>query len=268
VTVVNSTIAGNSVDGLPASSGGGLAIPSASPSVSLDVTNTIIAGNTVNGAEENCSGLVGPASANNLTGDDSCSFSDPGSTQGDPQLGALADNGGPTDTRLPAEGSPAIDGGTGAGCPAADQRGTGRPQRLACDIGAVEVPGADLAVGLLSKPPNPELGDKVKFTLSVENLGPSPATGVVLTGKLPAPAKKIIPPDGCTVTKFKSSPIPKRKVACQLGTVTPNATVERVVKVRPIKETRKPRATAQVTSPVFDPVAENNVTKRKVDVSR
>jgi hypothetical protein len=62
-------------------------------------------------------------------------------TAASPQLGPLAANGGPTLTRAPADGSPAIDhGGTRAtGCPATDQRGVSRPQGPACDIGAVEV---------------------------------------------------------------------------------------------------------------------------------
>jgi hypothetical protein len=35
-------------------------------------------------------------------------------------------------------GSPAIDAGDNAACPAFDQRGVKRPQGNACDIGAVE----------------------------------------------------------------------------------------------------------------------------------
>jgi len=62
----------------------------------------------------------------------------------DPQLGPLADNGGPTLTHLPAASSPAIDGGNPVGCPATDQRGQMRPTdgngdgSAVCDAGAVE----------------------------------------------------------------------------------------------------------------------------------
>jgi len=60
-----------------------------------------------------------------------------------PQLGALADNGGPTQTRVPQPGSPAIDAGAPAftAPPAFDQRGTGfaRVTFGRLDIGAVEV---------------------------------------------------------------------------------------------------------------------------------
>ena len=57
----------------------------------------------------------------------------------DPQLGALAGNGGLTQTRLPAPGSPVADAGGVSGCPATDERGVARPQGPACDIGAVEL---------------------------------------------------------------------------------------------------------------------------------
>lgn len=55
----------------------------------------------------------------------------------DPQLGPLADNGGPTPTLLPAAASPAV--GRGVDCPSTDQRGEPR-RRGACTSGAVEVP--------------------------------------------------------------------------------------------------------------------------------
>lgn len=83
-----------------------------------------------------------------------------------PQLGALADNGGPTKTLLPGPTSPALDRisastATGVsdaltgnaitlcGAGATDQRGTTRPQGAKCDIGAVE---ADQIVPTLSGP--------------------------------------------------------------------------------------------------------------------
>jgi hypothetical protein len=55
----------------------------------------------------------------------------------DPQLGPLADNGGPTRTLAIGAGSPAFNAGTG--CPASDQRGVARPQAGSCDIGAYEL---------------------------------------------------------------------------------------------------------------------------------
>src|SRR5207248_1252510 len=57
----------------------------------------------------------------------------------DLSLGALADNGGHTQTILPQPGSRAIDNGTDTGAPATDQRGVKRPQLAGIDVGAVEV---------------------------------------------------------------------------------------------------------------------------------
>jgi hypothetical protein len=56
----------------------------------------------------------------------------------DPQLGALANNGGPTLTYALSFASPAINAGANVNCPAADQRGVARPQAFICDIGAYE----------------------------------------------------------------------------------------------------------------------------------
>jgi hypothetical protein len=63
----------------------------------------------------------------------------------DAKLGALGDNGGPTPTHAPGNGSPAIDAGSPAApgrgnpaCAATDQRDILRPVGAACDIGAVE----------------------------------------------------------------------------------------------------------------------------------
>ncbi len=56
----------------------------------------------------------------------------------DPRLGALGANGGFTQTIALLHGSPAIDAGDDASCPATDQRGVTRPQGSHCDIGAFE----------------------------------------------------------------------------------------------------------------------------------
>ena len=57
-------------------------------------------------------------------------------TFSDALLGGYAGHGGPTSTRVPAAGSPAI--GAGKACPATDQRGVPRMQPDGCTIGAVE----------------------------------------------------------------------------------------------------------------------------------
>jgi hypothetical protein len=84
----------------------------------------------------------------NYSDDSSCEFTGTGDVQdgASPQLGELAANGGPTETMLPAAGSPLIDAIPDAACQDAgasgittDQRGVTRPQMGGCDIGAVEV---------------------------------------------------------------------------------------------------------------------------------
>jgi len=55
-----------------------------------------------------------------------------------PQLGALQNNGGPTQTRLPAAGSPAIDTGPASSSFTTDQRGFVRLAGANVDKGAVE----------------------------------------------------------------------------------------------------------------------------------
>jgi CSLREA domain-containing protein len=82
----------------------------------------------------------------NIDRDGSCATESNDLPSQDPLLGALTYHGGPTDTHLPAAGSPAIDTGDDAACPATDQRGAARPSDgdgdtfAHCDIGAVEVP--------------------------------------------------------------------------------------------------------------------------------
>jgi hypothetical protein len=56
----------------------------------------------------------------------------------DPQIGPLADNGGPTLTMALMPGSPAINAGRASGGSSTDQRGTPRPQGTGPDIGAFE----------------------------------------------------------------------------------------------------------------------------------
>ena len=127
LTLLNSTLSGNSA----VHGGGGINV-----SRTLNYANSIIAGSTSGG--DCVSGTIG-TNTNNLVGDSSCSAG----LSGDPMLGVLADNGGPTPTMALLTGSPAIDAGLDAVCAAApvynkDQRGATRPKGTHCDIGAFE----------------------------------------------------------------------------------------------------------------------------------
>jgi CSLREA domain-containing protein len=108
----------------------------------VQLTGTIVAAST---GTANCIGSAPTESYGyNLDSGTSCGFSkstDLNSTG--PDLGPLANNGGPTKTELPQPGSPVVNaGGSSAnGCPSTDQRGDPRPSGPACDIGSVEVQG-------------------------------------------------------------------------------------------------------------------------------
>ena len=130
VWILSSTLSGNS-----AIEGGGIW----SNSGTTTLTHTIVANSSSGG---DIAGMV--VGARNLVEDDSGGLV--GSITGDPLLGALADNGGPTFTHALLPGSPAIDAGDNIlvlpGL-TTDQRGAGyaRVRGQAIDIGAFEVIG-------------------------------------------------------------------------------------------------------------------------------
>ena len=134
-TVFNSTFSGNG-----AARGGGISNSASGRSV-LNFANNIVANSTAGGDCSN-TGTIG-TNRNNLIEDGSCSTNGVRFKTGDPQLGALADNGGPTRTFALLSSSPAIDAGDNATCAAApvsgkDQRGKSRNDAQ-CDIGAFEL---------------------------------------------------------------------------------------------------------------------------------
>ncbi|HXJ35544.1 MAG TPA: choice-of-anchor Q domain-containing protein, partial [Candidatus Eisenbacteria bacterium] len=154
-TVTNVTFSGNAADGF----GGGGYVEG-----TVTMRNVTLADNTApmgsalrweTGSLTLASSIVTGAAGNHCFGVTSGDFNlDSDGTCGlggandrshvDPQLGPLADNGGPTLTHLPAATSPAIDAANPSGCPATDQRGQARPTdgngdaAAVCDIGAVE----------------------------------------------------------------------------------------------------------------------------------
>jgi len=145
LTVVNSTFLDNSaIEGaispdLRIGIGGNIANGG-----TMRIANTILAHFPNPWGEDCVSGGVISANINNLVQDGSCSQGGVKFKKGDPKLGALADNGGPTQTLALLPGSPAIHAGDDATCAAApvnnlDQRGVARPGGLHCDIGAYEL---------------------------------------------------------------------------------------------------------------------------------
>ena len=134
-TLVNSTIAFNSCDN------GAGGVENESVAAIVNLTNTLIS-NNFGGDYDNFhdTGQIG-TNSHNFVGRGGV----PSALTGDPQLGPLQNNGGPTFTYALAAGSPAIDAGDDSvlGGPlnlTTDQRGTGFP-RDGCshvDIGAYE----------------------------------------------------------------------------------------------------------------------------------
>ena len=101
----------------------------------FSLRNTIVA-NPSSGS--NCSGTL-LSNGNNLASDASCALSAAGDLENtNPLLGALAANGGPTETHGLQAGSPALDAADATGAPATDQRGVARPVGAGFDIGAFE----------------------------------------------------------------------------------------------------------------------------------
>jgi len=191
-TVTNSTVVGNS-----ASANGGAGVRNEYGTTT--VTNSIIAGNTGGG---NCFDTITDGGHNLSYGMGAADTTCPVTftrTQ-DLLLGVLANNGGDTDTALPASGSAAINAyaATGGNCgsytPAdggtavsitTDQRGVTRPQGSACDSGAVEV------IPLVAPPPHatvPAVGQSAPQPLPAHPAAPPPSTP--MPTPLPAPTRR------------------------------------------------------------------------------
>ncbi len=161
MTVVNSTFTGNRAT----ETGGGIAYFGWGTMAVASTTIVSNGANTVGGIDSdpakttlvntiladnsggNCASTIVDG-GHNLDDGTSCGFTATGSLSSTaPRLGPLQDNGGPTTTRSPLPGSPALEAGDDVACAASgpgqpngvDQRGIPRPQALHCDIGAVEV---------------------------------------------------------------------------------------------------------------------------------
>ena len=163
VAIRHSTIAGNTAGG----EGGGVFLYDYNGNVELN--HTIVGDNTAqtnadlggNGTFDTSFSLIespGTASLNDNGGN---------ILSQDPQLGSLQNNGGPTETHLPAGTSPAVNAGDPAFVPppSTDQRGFAR-QVGVIDIGAVEL-GAPLAPGT------------IQLTFSAANVGEAAGTVTV-----------------------------------------------------------------------------------------
>ena len=174
LTITNSTVTDNEVTGASSARAGG--VLSASGGVTLTVRNSIIAGNRSNSAvadvrNENGGAFV--SSGYNLIGNRGAvtTFNQTGDQSGtaaaplNPQLGVLADNGGPTFTHALLAGSTAINAGLNSLALDAnnqplttDQRGMGfsRIGGGTVDIGAFETQAAAALVSVSGRVTTPD----------------------------------------------------------------------------------------------------------------
>ncbi len=150
VTLLNSTVSGNNGTGIVATANTTLTIRSSaiisnsnygiSSYGTMRINDSIVSDNS----PQNCATLL-TSTGYNLEDGDSCDFNASGDLKNtNPLLGPLVDNGGATPTHALLVGSPAIDAGDVANCPATDQRNNVRPRdgngngTAVCDIGPFE----------------------------------------------------------------------------------------------------------------------------------
>ena len=197
VTITNTTVSGNS-----AQYGGGIVFYG-SGIAPFTINLSTISGNTASMVAGNLASFynavtlnnsivadgVAPSSPDIYGGNFTSNFSlietpgtavlvsGPGTVTGvDPQLGPLQNNGGPTQTKLPAPTSPVINAGDPAFAPppANDQRGLPRVSGGRVDMGAVEVQGG---VFQLSSPTYTVAENGASITITVNRTGGTdPAT--------------------------------------------------------------------------------------------
>jgi hypothetical protein len=191
LTLKSSTITGNRVGG-GSGYGGGLVLFGVQAS-NVNIQNSIIAnnhGSVANDIYSEYGGQLGFSLVKELNADSTdtgYSFANTGPNiiGQDPQLGGLANNGGPTETEAPASTSPVIDKGNAFGLNS-DQRGVLRPIDFpaipntadGADMGAVELqPSNAFKLGKLKR-------NKKKGTAKQVVILPLPDAGsVTIKGK-------------------------------------------------------------------------------------
>ena len=136
LTITNSDIVGNEGDSANPTGAGGIYLAGGT----VDVVNSIVSGNTNDSTgPTNCSAHV-TTTSHNIENGTTCGFTGTGDLNANPDLGALASNGGPLQTEALLSGSPAIQAALKSSCPTDDERGYVRitGSDTTCDIGAYE----------------------------------------------------------------------------------------------------------------------------------
>ena len=161
LAIIASTIAGNS-----ATQGGGLYVVTPQTGASTSLLNSLLSHGT--GGACGGTGLGNLSATANVISDDSCQLKDPTNLQSvDPQIGALADNGGPTNTHALLPTSPAIH--HAGSCATIDQRGFSRV--APCDSGAYEYRAPTLNVVMQVVNDSGGSNNPSRFTVHVRSGG-------------------------------------------------------------------------------------------------
>jgi hypothetical protein len=257
-TIENSTISGNSLNG---AGGGGDGSGIRVDAGTLSVTHSTIADNTggatgagisPNGTATvplkstvladngggNCRTAAITSSGGNIEDGTTCGFATTGTDKPstEPLLAALANNGGPTQTRALMAGSPAIDAAPDCSSLTVDQRGFGRPGGAACDSGAFEVqPPSTGSGGSTTGGPGPGPGPGPTIPAGPATRAPSnlfsfgkfdPLTGVLIVN-VPGPGT-VGAEDAATAKKTEAAARQrkrkKRKKAALIKTIKTTAT--------------------------------------------
>jgi hypothetical protein len=240
VTISFSTLAANSVvNGAPA--GGALFSRQESGSATVTLEATILADTPGAFSDAALSGgATATGSATNIVETNATGGAEVPAgliiaTNGDPQLAARGNNGGPTATHMPASSSPAYNGVPvgSAGCgdtTTVDQRGITRPIGAACDIGAVEAPLPVVAPLITSAAPaNGTYGSLYSHTFSASG---QPAPSFSVTGGVLPPGLTLSAAGVLSGTPTQAGTFANITVRAANG-ILPNATQTFTIVVAP-----------------------------------
>ncbi|HET6248445.1 MAG TPA: Ig-like domain repeat protein [Tepidisphaeraceae bacterium] len=164
LSMADCTVASN-IDAVGINNGSG-------SSTAVVIENSIIANNATTGdASGNPFDSLGYNDIGNISGSSGWNALDLKGVN--PNLAALANNGGPTQTMLPTVGSPVINAGFNAYIPAGvttDQRGLPRVYNVEVDIGAVEVnPGTSTSTAVTTSNASVAFGKSVTLTATISS---------------------------------------------------------------------------------------------------
>jgi uncharacterized repeat protein (TIGR01451 family) len=254
--------------------------------------NTIVANNLKNTTvDSNCGCSGGSATCSpgrivslgyNLENADTCQLAFTGDLiNTDPQLLALANNGGPTETHAlqhtangDAINSPAVEAGDNNNCPNNDQRGGIRPAdgnldtNYDCDIGAFElfVASNDLHFNNFTAPDEVDKGDTVTILAEVHNpaTATTAATDVVvettLDAELSSPSATFAV-DGGTATACSTA---SNVVTCNVGTLNQGSVAD--ISLSASALTEGSYSVSSVITATNDPDATNNTAGATITV--